>query len=79
MTITLTEGQRALLTRQLEGGRFTSASDVIDHALAVLEEVEPSRPAVKQGTIQRVLQFGERKRRALTGISIGDLVAESQY
>ena len=42
MTITLTAAQQSLLLRQLKAGKYKSANEVIDHALAALEEAETS-------------------------------------
>lgn len=66
MTITLTAAQQNLLIRQLKAGKFKSANDVIDHALAALEEAESSRLVAKTRSV-----FGGVSFQALANESAG--------
>jgi Arc/MetJ-type ribon-helix-helix transcriptional regulator len=67
MTITLTAAQQSLLLRQLKAGKYKSANEVIDHALAALEEAESS-------SVPRLVA---KNRAVFGGISLQALVHES--
>jgi len=66
MTITLTAGQEKLLGLQLKGGKYKSAREVIDHALAALQEMDAANET----------RVNEKRRSFLGGIFFQDLVNE---
>lgn len=49
MSITLTPEQEAMINQKLQSGRYTSAADVIDEGLCLLEEAE-----IRQQKLERL-------------------------
>jgi antitoxin ParD1/3/4 len=48
MSITLTPEQEAVINQKLQSGRYTSAADVLDEGLRLLEEAEMQQPKLEK-------------------------------
>ncbi|MFN7948160.1 MAG: type II toxin-antitoxin system ParD family antitoxin [Blastocatellia bacterium] len=48
MSITLTPEQEAVINQKLQSGRYTSATDVIDEGLRLLEEKDQERQKLEE-------------------------------
>jgi Arc/MetJ-type ribon-helix-helix transcriptional regulator len=70
--ITLKPEQERLIDEEIKSGHFTSAEEVLDHALAALRDKRQSR----LDAVRRIREFGQKHRLSLGGIRIKDLIHE---
>lgn len=78
MNISLTPEQQNMIERQLESGRFRSAEEVIAEALQQLREQSCVHPSGKAQAVREMLEFIEKNRVRLRGISVKELLQEGR-
>jgi len=81
MNITLTPEQEQIVNDELKSGHFRSAEEVIAKALVVLREKRRSSLASEDNgqhddAVREMLNFVEKNRTSLQGISIKQLIHE---
>ena len=81
MKIDLTPEQEKIVKQELKSGHFRTAEEVIGEALQVLVDKEKaavsSTPNGSQGeAVRQMLEFVERNRVRLEGISVKELIHE---
>jgi Arc/MetJ-type ribon-helix-helix transcriptional regulator len=83
MNINLTPEQEQIVNNEVKLGHFQSAEEVIAQALIALREKERSSLARDSNggydaEVREMLDFVERNRTALQGISVKQLIREGQ-
>jgi putative addiction module CopG family antidote len=83
MNINLTPEQEQIVNDELKSGHFRSAEEVIAQALGALRERERSSVAEDsnghyQAAVREMLNFVEKNRTPLQGISVKQLIREGQ-
>jgi putative addiction module CopG family antidote len=77
MNIYLTPQQQELIQQQLKSGRFRSVEEVITEALQGLREhLVEIRPGVHDRAVRDMLDFLDKNRVRLDGISVKELIHE---
>jgi Arc/MetJ-type ribon-helix-helix transcriptional regulator len=82
MTIRLTPEQEALVKRELESGHFRSVEELLAQALQALQDKDLAKNAAatlngaQQEAVREMLDFVEKNRTRLDGISVKDLIHE---
>jgi len=82
MNIRLTPEQEALVKRELEYGHFRSVEELLAQALQPLQGKELAKNAAatlngaQQEAVREMLDFVEKNRTRLDGISVKDLIHE---
>ena len=81
MNVKLTPEQEQIVNRELQSGHFRTAEEVISKALQVLQGKEHSASNAStngehQRAVQEMLNFVEKNRTRLDGISVKQLIHE---
>jgi Arc/MetJ-type ribon-helix-helix transcriptional regulator len=82
MNIRLTPEQEALVKRELESGHFRSVEELLAQALQALQDKDLAKNAAatlngaQQEAVREMLDFVEKNRTRLDGISVKDLIHE---
>jgi Arc/MetJ-type ribon-helix-helix transcriptional regulator len=82
MNIRLTPEQEALVKRELESGHFRLVEELLAQALQALQDKELAKNAAgtfngaQQEAVREMLDFVEKNRTRLDGISVKDLIHE---
>lgn len=79
MEIYLTPEQEEIVKKELKSGRFRTAAEVIGEALQVLREKEqPAKPrnGAQGEAVREMLDFVEKNRVRLEGVTIKELIHE---
>jgi Arc/MetJ-type ribon-helix-helix transcriptional regulator len=82
MNIRLTPEQEALVKRELESGHFRSVEELLAQALQALQDKDLAKNAAatlngaQQEAVREMLDFVEKNRTRLDGISMKDLIHE---
>jgi len=81
MTIQLTPEQERIIQDELKSGRFRTAEEVVAEALNVLRErQQASAGSIPNGeqreAVRQMLDFVEKNRTRLAGISVRELIHE---
>jgi Arc/MetJ-type ribon-helix-helix transcriptional regulator len=80
MAVTLNPEQERIVNEELRFGQYRSAEEVIWRALAALREKAQGRATESAGArrraVQDMLEFAERNRTPLQGVSIKELIHE---
>ena len=72
MAITLNPEQERIIDEELRSGRFSTADEVLDQALAALRDKRQAR----REAVRRVREFGQNHRLSLGGVRIKELIHE---
>ena len=81
MSLNLTPEQERMVRDELEAGHFRTAEEVIDEALQALREKErssggPTSDGAQREAVREMLEFVEKNRVRLEGISVKELIHE---
>lgn len=77
MNIYLTPQQQEIIQQQLKSGRFHSVEEVISEALQSLrEQAGTIQPSARAQAVREMLDFVEKNRVRLDGISVKELIHE---
>jgi len=81
MTINLTPEQEKIVKEELKSGHFRTAEEVISQALYTLLEAAHSVGAIsddsqRREAVREMLNFAEKNRTPLQGISVKELIHE---